>query len=542
MHTNFCECYRSIIAFVILPCIAMQAAVAQKVSYSQNELTPYTQVQTFVVGRVSSNIVVWKYIPSQETSQILAYDDNMQFKARKQANVFASGDAYQFNLINRQNSFDVIAQVFLKHKYYCQLASFDEYGNLLRPVVTLLSYKVQKNYEDYCQFAISDNKKYFLLTSNKLNTGHNEMQSTCYLYYCGDDVNNIAQKTFTMPYYDGCSLAFSPFNIDNAGSLLCAEYISQPNDTVAHVVLYKSLAKSVEYTSAVLDFTNIHLQNLNIKINNLNQQYIIYGLGCRCEKNAGINLNIEKPQGIFNWVLNEKLENCNPVTLYKFTTVNTSPGYSNQSLAAKDVIPLTDNSFTIALTSTAPFQPNVYDDIYDNYVYSNSNVNTQSLFTASNPQAYQPGALAADINADAPSNYYSTANYTTKAVKQTRQLAPITDNLFLMRVKNDDKIIWSQAVSSNHEENAFSYVDKYSLINQGSTLHFICKKILPKNKQSYEEIVVEPWGAVTINPIMIYNRNYEIFIDEGTQIDSHSMVFPCLYNNNSIAFAKIDLE
>ena len=62
-------------------------------------------------------------------------------------------------------------------------------------------------------------------------------------------------------------------------------------------------------------------------------------------------------------------------------------------------------------------------------------------------------------------------------------------NLLFLRINNtENNIMWTENINSDHEANAFAFVNKYSLINSGENLNFICKKILSGGKASIENI------------------------------------------------------
>ena len=102
--------------------------------------------------------------------------------------------------------------------------------------------------------------------------------------------------------------------------------------------------------------------------------------------------------------------------------------------------------------------------------------------------------------------------------------------------------MWYKDIGSDHDQNAFSFVNNYSLINGGDALYFICKKFLAKDKESFESIKINAAGEVAVKQIMSRNADYEILVDRGVQVSSHTMIFPCVFQDKTLAFAKFDVE
>ncbi len=534
-----CIKYRSIIAFAIM-LSSYPAIKAQKIFFSSSENVILPEAETAIIGNVSSNTLVWEYQPQYHNSVLLVYDDRMKLKRREKINVFLSENVYQFNFINRKNSFSVIAQIFSKHNFYCQLANFNGAGELLQPVETILSTNILKN--NYpgggYEVVIADNKKYFALVKDILNSSAKQMQLDYSLYFLQDNVKNLLQKTISIPYYQDFNITFSPMRLDNAGNLFFAEYISQNTDTGSHLIIYKSAANNSECTSSICDFTNKYLTDINIKLNNLKQQYIIYALWYQNHRTSAAKSGTEKKGGVFSWVVNENLESLNTDTLYtvqNFTDINLQNKYS-QKTAAKDVIALTDNSYTIVLTKANSLQDNLYAANNDglDYNYSNLTSGPSNLFEAASNVSYD------EYNAP---GYYTPNNHRNFKPKKDLPQDNINSTMSLFRINgSENKIMWSQAVNSGDDADAFTYVSKYALINSGETLNFICKKILTKDKETFVQIILDPDGNILSKPIMTNNDDYELLLDQGVQVDENSMIFPCNYRNKNLAFAKLDIS
>src|SRR3954469_9135136 len=119
---------------------------AQKIYYSPKEKTVFDYTYSHIIGKIKNNILVWKYIYPGRDFELLVYDYNMHLQHRIPLKVFHSfsyGNNLSFDFINRQNYFDVIVQYNSGNTFYCNTARFDENGELMLPIKTIESSKLQ---------------------------------------------------------------------------------------------------------------------------------------------------------------------------------------------------------------------------------------------------------------------------------------------------------------------------------------------------------------------------------------------------------------
>lgn len=553
MHANlFCNKYRSLVAFAATA-ILCQFANAQKMYYSQTERNLPSETKTYIIGNVDDNTIIWKYIPQSYNSQILVYDNSMRLLQRVNANVFANNNVSCLQFINRRHSFDVIAQVCTKHSFYCQLASFNSAGTLLHSVKTLSCKALVKNkYNGSYDIAVSANKKYFLIAKNHIQASDEKVELEYNLYYMSDSLQSITAKTISIPYYKDMNTAFTPTQVSNTGDIMFAEYLSQDRDTNSHIIVYKAAAGSNDYTACTADIVNKQLKDINLKLDNLNNNYIVFAAWAS-KKSAASPTNCQKESGAFNWVINENMESVKNDTTYILPGVSPAQmqAFNSNNITAKDAVALMDGTCMLALTGTTGRVKNMYSDD-DNDVISGyyTNAEPTGLVIAANPQADQPVAPTGKSNisngyyntdyAYAPSEYYYAPNPASK--KKNKQPA-FNANLVLMRINNTgNDMMWTRNITSDHDQNAFSFVNNYALLNSGNALYFICKKFLAKDKESFENIKVTADGSISVSQIMYRNTDYEILVDRGVQVSNNEIIFPCIYQDKTLAFAKFEIE
>jgi len=554
MYANlFCKGYRSIIAFAVTILLSSQYAIGQKVFYSSPERTTPSEAKSYIIGDISSNTIIWQYNPQAGRSQILVYDGGMHLINRVKADVFASPQIYQLSFIKRQNSFDVIAQTYTKQSFYCQLASFNGSGILLGRPKTLIDKSLANTFlSGSYDCIISANKKYFALVKDKVQVPANEIQLDCSLYYNDDSLQNIATKTITIPYYKDINTLFSPLNIDNTGNIFFAEYVSQSKDINSHVIVYKCAQSQRDYTSCTVDITNKKLADLNIKLDNYNRQCIVYALWSP-QNNLHTNPPNQQDGGVFSWAVNAtNMEGAKKDTAYQVSGINNLQvqQWKNENALTKDAIALKDNTYTLAVTTVEGHPKNMYSD-EDNDAMSGYYINaasyTPGLYDASNPQAAQVEApkKGSKYVGSYSSYAYRNGNYVPKKDAKGNRLTPpeFNANLLLLRIDNtSNNVMWSQSIKSDHDQNAFSFVNKYSLLNAGDALYFICKKFLAKDKESFESIKLSADGEISVRQIMSRNTDYEIMVDYGVQVNSHTMIFPCIFQDKTLAYARYEIE
>jgi hypothetical protein len=542
----FCKTYRSIVVFTTIALLC-NAVKAQKMYYSASESNLPAETKTYVVGKVASNIVIWKYMQETQKSQLLVYDENMNLRLRAKADIFVTDAVYQFNFIAAQNCFYVIAQLYKNRNFYCQVAKFNAAGDLMAPVKTLFTRNIYKTYyTGSYECIVSSNKKYLTLIKDKPHAPANEMQLDVLVYHIQDTLQAVAEKTISIPYYKDLHTQFSTLHLDNRGNLYFAQYVSQDKDTASHLTVYRSTPDNTSISSCVTDLANKQLTDIHIKLDNLKQQCIVYALWAPATPSA------TKPAGIFSWVVNERFEGLGKGMSYTLFGVD-GQHFKTEDLSTKDIIVLNDNTCTVALTSNSRKQADMYADNYNipEYNYINRASFSTSLYEASNPQVYQQEAVnkktanpvenhSTDYVYIYNNNYNSTPRPVAKTVVVPRD---VNASLLFLRINNkDNNVMWTENINSDHEANAFAFVNKYSLINSGEDLNFICKKIFTGDKESIENIRLDADGKITIQQIMFRNTDYDVLIDRGIQVDDRSMIFPCVYHDKTLAFARFELE
>jgi len=544
MNANlFCRFCRGIVAIAVTILPFCMHTTAQKMFYSPQERNLPSEIKTYIIGNVGSNIIIWKYLPQNRRSQILVYDEQMHLLARVKADIFAANDVYQLNFINRQNSFDVIAQVFSNKSFYCQAATFNGKGQLISRVKTLINKDFKKNRYPGggYTYTASANKKFYTLAKDKLNTVNNTISLDYYLYQTGDTTSGAVHKTLSMPYYRDLSIQFSPLQVDNKGNLFFAQYIMQDNDSASHIILYKAAMAGSDYSSCTTDMYNCRLSNINIKLDNVNRQCIVYALS------AGSN----RQAGVFSWVVNDNMESKDKTATYTMPAEGALPQVLQNNMLTRDAIALTDNTYTLAITSTGGKQKNMYSND-DNDLLSGYYVNTASyspgLISAYNPQVPQPAATGKTVSRNTlnhSTDYaytYTGNNYKPKLIKKRPELPAFTANLTLLRIDNNrHSVLWSKNISSGHDAYAFSFVHKYSLINTGDALYFICRMFFAKDKEAIERIKIDANGNLLVRQVISQNPDYEVLVDRGVQIDNHTMIFPCIFQDKTLAFARYEI-
>jgi hypothetical protein len=555
MYANlFCKTYRSIVVFATTAIMFCQNANSQKIYYSAGERNIPSETKTYVVGNIAANTIIWEYMPQSRNSQILIYDASMRLQSRVLANIFQCKEIYQLNFICRQNSFDVIAQMYSKHNFYCQVASFTGDGVLLRNTKTVIFKNLTKTFfGGGYNCIVSANKKYFALVKDKVQAPANEIQLDCSIFYTADTLQNVITKVISIPYYKDLNTLFSPLLLDNKGNIFFAEYVSQEKDLNSHVLLYKCPSFSSDYKTCVADISGKKLADINVKLDNFKQQCLVYAIWQ--PQNMSAAGGGGEQNGVFSWAVNENMDGVKNDTTYILPGISAGqlPRWQNVNVLTRDAVILNDDTYTIALTVTEGRQKNMYSDDDDEIIsgfYINSDPYSPGLYEASNFQTYQPEVTTKKINTAADNRStdyaYQYAGYydaPKPVLKKKIAPPPSSANLLLMRIDNaGNNIIWSEEIKSDHDENAFSFVNKYSLLNSGDALYFICKKFLSRDKESFESIKLDADGNISAKQIMSRNADYEILVDCGVQVTANSIIFPCIYQDKTLAFAKYELE
>jgi hypothetical protein len=249
---------------------------------------------------------------------------------------------------------------------------------------------------------------------------------------------------------------------------------------------------------------------------------------------------------IFIWQLNKDLtdKNTDTVLSYENDTHNCLQNiyyYRLNSVALKN----NTSDIFVAAENVGNYPVRLYSPLYSSPLYSSpgsSFYEGRVLSMIPQKELNGNGYYENSNVASGPTwgNGSGSSRYTPpgQVIKQRLQTAALA----VLNVDDKNNFKWSQCFNAS-EITDISYLIEHSIsVSTPNALHIIYSAPFDKNsKQSLTDIILHNDGSYTVNPIVSMNLKYSYTINEGVQLDSNSILFPCIIRGKR-AFAKFMIE
>jgi hypothetical protein len=497
------------ICFVFIFCCF--GANAQQISYSQPEPDDIRTLDFEIIGKVSGNFLVYKNLRNKFAISI--YDNDMQSKDKVDMD-FMPDKAINVDFVAFPNYAYVIYQFQKRNVLHCMAAEINGTGRLIKPPFELDTTRLN---------FFADNKIYNTIFSEdkskimvyKIQKRNDKFNFKTLLF--DDSLRLLHTSTIETPFVDHVD-GFSDFFVDNSGNFLFTKATRlNTRDYIQKLTLITKAPNDEDFTQHDLDLSDKYLDEIKLKVDNVNQQYLINSLFYK-RRNGNID-------GLYTAVWdkkNDKLVSQNfAVFNDSIRALAKSEGgnkYAFNDFFIKDVILRKDGGFILtAEDHTTQNRGNPwsrYDYLYGNPYYSP--YNSYYLYSPS-PYGY-------------PGQYNSFYN---------GQVRYFFSNILVLDLDKSGSLIWNNVVhKSQFDDNNDSYLS-YSIMLTGGQLHFLFNELERRN-QLINDQTVSADGALTRNPpLRSLDRGYEFMPKYGKQVSSYQTIIPCT-NRNYICFAKIE--
>jgi len=527
------------IVIIIFCLFSFSFAKTQKIFYSEKEKNQYDWMGSYIIGKVKNNVVVLKYLLPGKRFEILIYDYNMHLKKTIKLDFFLPGNLYRVDFINRGNVFDAITQFYTSKKFYCKIARFNEEGQLVQPITVIDSSAVKNpNGDEVYDVIESEDGQQLSLLHALIGVKPNCLQLDYLLI--DNTLRIIKRKQNLVPF--NSSIQLSPFYLDNGSNLLFAEFLPTTNN-LNSLVIYKIQRDNDTALNSVQFIGNNIPVGITIKINNVNQQYLVNGLFER-RINPDTFMTARCTQGIYSCLFNKDLRMQGNDTLFQLQQMNgVRTIITNQALFINNIIHNNDGGYYITCTSTI---------IPDFSVTSIARAPSSILNSNEKPFYIQPNNSSAvrlnENTLNQPTNpiYYDPAratnsnyNLSETEIKNIKIENQSCNKLFLLYINYENQLQW-RLVLDDHDEPQNSIISICKGINT-KNLHFVYAGVINKKKNIIGEIVVTQKGGYKFKHLISNDFQYDLKIASGVQIDEKSIVFPCKANNR-LAFARIEFD
>ncbi len=505
-----------ITAQIILTCLLLTciSGFSQKITYSEPDRDDARSLNFEVIGKINGNILVYKNYRDQHF--VAVYNSEMEMISKNKLD-FINFRILGTEFLNYSNFAYMIYQFQKKNTMYCMAVKLDKEGKMVgepEQLDTTTNVNFSANNKIYSIINSDDKQKLMVF---KINT-HNDKLHILTTSLFNSELALIKKTRMAVPMPQRNDF-LSEFTLDNEGDLVCVRASgTSSNDNINKISLLTKPAMLSDFQITDLKLSGIFLDDIRIKVDNLNKHYLITSFLSKTKRG-----NIE---GLY-YTLWDKLQNreiLNATTVFSDEFREDAKSQGNVKSAfndffLKNIILRKDGGFIIvsesAYTSSRGNNLNRWD-----YLYGSPYWAPTDYYSWNSPIGYYPWFRSGIYNNNSLTRYF-------------------TDNVALISFEPNGKMEWSNVIrKSQYDDNTDNFIG-YGLLNLGNQLRFIFN-VQDKRSMILSDQSLLPGGQIDRNPTFKnLDKGYDFMPRHAKQIGARQVIVPCQYRGYT-CFAKID--
>ncbi|MGN6616363.1 MAG: hypothetical protein ACTHJ5_04235 [Ilyomonas sp.] len=502
------------LVLVLVCLISVFGAAAQKIVYSEPDRDDTKSTNFDIIGKMNDHILILKNNRNDYSVSVLDNDMKLVDKVKL---TFLPERVINTEILSYKDFFYLFYQYQRRSIVYCMAAKINSEGKLAQDPVQLDTTEINflTNNKIYSFLFSEDKQKIAALKINSKNDKNYLVTTSIF----DENLNPVAKNTVGVPMPERNDF-LTEFSVDNNGDLVFVRaYGTSQNDNISHLTLITKKEKEDTIASYDLPVSKIYLDDIRIKVDNVNKNYLITSFFTRARRG-----NIE---GLYCtlWDKTQAQPVATTSNVFSEELRNNAKSQGNSKFAFNDyflqnIIMRRDGGFMIAAES----------------VYSSSRGNTMSRWDYLYGSPYW-----------SPSDYYLYSSpfssygyyyypWWRNSYYNTRYFA---DNIAILLFDSSANIEWANVIpKSQYDDNTDNFIG-YTTMNTGSDIHFLFNQTVRKTMILSDQSISAD-GQVHRSPTLRnLDRGYEFMPRFAKQVGSKEMIIPCQYRNY-ICFAKID--
>jgi hypothetical protein len=497
-----------IFLFIILSSLP---SIAQEIAYStptrDDLLYAYgpdsyksEQTETYkfdIIGKFHSNVLIYKKIRYKRLLSI--YDDQMKLKGDVKLD-FLPSNVISVEFVKCSDRVDAIYQFQKRKVFYCMAAVIDENGKIIKEPFQLDSSHIKfiADLKLYHIASSEDRSKIMIYKIYKgdVFTGDGFFDFTTSLF---NDSLQLIHKSQIHTFFERDNDVFSDFLVANDGT-----FVFTKGTKLETTYFFNELMLVIK--SPMQDNFSLHrlylsgnlLDPVDLRIDNVNQRYIINSLFC---KNRNGNKN-----GLYTAIWSKKTD----------------------SLVAENILSFRDTASSTATTQAIAAHEFAY------YYLKHAILTKDGGFIL----------VAEDL--DTPAGYllswdmpeypiFFSSSYVFSSFKQLRNA--FHKNILILCFDNKADLLWSNAIMK--PQNNGARATSYTAINAGNKIHFLYDEHVRANEVMNEQTLTSDGELSDKFVLRNIDLSYDLLSGNGKQVSDNEMIFPCLHGHYT-CFAKVE--
>ena len=485
---------------------------SQQINYSQPESNDIRSLNFEIIGKISNNFLVYKYI--RNSNEISVYDNSMKLLDKIDLR-FMPDKTLNVDFVAYPDFAWLIYQFQKRNVIHCMAVKINGEGKLLTDPVELDTTQLSffSDNKIYSTIHSEDKSKIMIYKIQKKNDRYN---FTTLLF---NDSLQLLHKSRIPTNFEDKKDIFSDFFVDNLGNFVFTRgNRSSSRDFIQELDLITKHPDTDNFNINRLDLSDKFLDEIKLKVDNVNQHYIINSL--YYVKRRG---NVE---GLYIAVWDEGNKKLVSQYFAEF----------NDSIRA---IAKTEGSNKVALNDF--FIRDVILKKDGGYILTAEDYYTQSRSSPWNRYDYLYGGYPSFYSPYYYNYYspYSYGYYGRPGYYNNSQARYYYNNILILNMDNTGKLEWSNVIHKSQYDDDNDNFLSYVIMLTGGKLHFLFNELERRN-QLLNDQTVSASGDVTRNPpLKNLDRGYQFMPRYAKQVSASQIIVPCVYRNY-ICFAKIE--
>jgi hypothetical protein len=501
-----------------LPCLMFillftsQSVWSQNITFTPSHNESAAETHFEILGKVGENYLVYKNISWKNIMQV--FDANLKEISNERLK-FLPEKMLNASFVTYPKYVVMVYQFKQGGTVFCNALRLDGNGQKLGEIITIDTTKVGlQSGEDIYSSACSEDKKSILIY--KMHEKNEQLHVVTKLY---DSGLTLLDSTRSVIAFSEKREVYSPFQIANDGTIFFTkETKSEKGENIRQLDVITNSPRSNTFKSRSIRLEDIFIDGVQIKIDNLNNNFIINSFYYPAKRASNI-------QGVFSAVINRQTDSVNTKINAFDDDLREKMNLGGQSRAAFDNM----------------FLRNIFLKRDGSYVliaedYSSQSMNNRNAWNRWDYLYGSPYSFNNDYYYwNSPYYRYNRFN-TFNNSNSTRYYY---ENILIISVDSDLRIKWSNVIQKKQTDDDNENFLSFGTMNTGAEINFLYIE-KEKNAQIVSSQSVSVYGKLYRYPTL-RNREegYQFMPRFAKQLGPKQIMMPCEYRGN-IRFAKID--
>lgn len=499
---------------VLLLCsMALSGVHAQRITYSEPDRDDARTLNFEVMGKMNGRILVYKSYRDQYF--ISVFDNDMKLLSKNKLDFFPER-VVNTEFIQYPDFMYVFYQYQKRSIMYYMAARIGPDGKKIGDVIpldTTANINYTSNAKINSLIYSEDKQKIMVFKINSRNDRSYLLTTSLF-----DKDLKLQKKSYVSIPMPQRNDFLSEFTLDNDGDMVCVKASgTSQNDNLNKITLLTKPAMLDGYAAADLKLNNIYLDDIRIKVDNLNKHYLLCSFFSKTRRG-----NME---GLYYclWDKQQAKEMLTATTVFSDEFRADARGDGNLKTAfndffLKNIVLRKDGGFLVmaesAYTTSRGNPLNRWD-----YLYGSPYWMPMDYYSWNSPWGYYPWWRYGSFN-NALTRYFA-------------------DNIAVISFDPNGKMEWSNVIrKSQYDDNTDNFIG-YGLMNSGSEIHFIFNMQEKRDMILFDQSIT-PDGQINRNPTFKnMDKGYDFMPRHAKQVGARQLIVPCQYRGYT-CFAKIE--